>query len=71
MGERKLLFLMNQEQAQGFGWLVAAANRGDGAAACILGDMYREGLGGLRYSPKETVPLVCEERAHGRCRRAE
>ena len=27
--------------------------RGDGAAACTLGDMYREGLGGLRYSPKQ------------------
>ena len=54
MGERKLLFLMNQEQAQAFGWLVAAANRGDGAAACRLGDMCREGLGGLRFSPKET-----------------
>ena len=31
----------------------AAAERGDGAAACRLGDMYREGLGGLRFSPKE------------------
>ena len=37
MGEWKLLFLMNQEQAQAFGWLVAAANRDDGAAACRLG----------------------------------
>jgi hypothetical protein len=54
MGERKLLFRMNQEQAQAFGWLVAAANRGDGAAACRLGDMCREGLGGLRFSPKQT-----------------
>jgi len=54
MGKRKLLFLMNQEQAQAFAWLVAAANRGDGAAACRLGDMCREGLGGLRFSPKQT-----------------
>ncbi len=51
MSERKLLFLMNAEQALAFARLMEAANRGDGAAACTLGDMYREGLGGLRYSP--------------------
>ena len=50
----KLLFLMNQEQAQEFARLLGAAERGDGAAACVLGDMYREGAGGLRYSPKQT-----------------
>ena len=33
---------------------VRAALEGDGAAACRLGDMYREGLRGLRYSPKQT-----------------
>ena len=54
MGERKRLFMMNAEQAEAFGRLVEAANRGDGAAACRLGDLYREGQGGLRYSPKQT-----------------
>ena len=54
MSERKLLFLMNQEQAQEFARLLGAAERGNGDAACRLGDMYREGLGGLRYSPKQT-----------------
>ena len=53
MGERKLLFLMNAEQAREFSRLHSAAERGDGAAACVLGDMCREGLGGLRFSPKE------------------
>ena len=51
---KKLLFLMSAEQAGTFERLVEAANRGDGGAACRLGDMCREGLGGLRYSPKET-----------------
>jgi len=41
MTKRDLLFLMN------------AAKAGDGAAACRLGDMHREGSGGLRYSPKQ------------------
>jgi hypothetical protein len=54
MSERKLLFLMSAGQAQAFVRLLAAAERGDGAAACRLGDLYREGLAGLRYSPKET-----------------
>lgn len=54
MSERKLLFLMNAQQAEAFARLLEAANRGDGDAACRLGDMYREALGGLRYSPKET-----------------
>jgi TPR repeat protein len=53
MTDRKLLFLMNAEQAETFARLVAAAERGDGDAACRLGDMYREGSGGLRYSPKQ------------------
>jgi TPR repeat protein len=51
---KKLLFLMSTEQAETCERLVEAANRGDGGAACRLGDMYREGLAGLRYSPKET-----------------
>ena len=51
---KKLLFLMSADQAETIERLVEAANRGDGGAACRLGDMYREGLGGLRYSPKET-----------------
>ena len=54
MSERKLLFLMNEAQAVSFARLVEAAERGDGGAACRLGDMYREGLDGLRYSPKQT-----------------
>jgi TPR repeat protein len=53
-GGRKLLFLMSREQAEIFARLLGAAERGDGAAACQLGDMYREGRCGLRYSPKET-----------------
>jgi hypothetical protein len=53
MGDRKLLFLMTAEQAQALAELVQAARRGDGQAACQLGDMCREGLGGLRFSPKE------------------
>ena len=54
MSERKLLYLMDAEQADVFAQLVAAGERGDGVAACVLGDMYREGSSGLRYSPKET-----------------
>jgi hypothetical protein len=54
MSERKLLFLMTAAQIEDFARLVEAANRGDGAAACRLGDMHREGLGGVRYSPKAT-----------------
>jgi hypothetical protein len=54
MSERSLLFLMTEGQAVTFARLVEAAERGDGDAACRLGDMYREGLGGLRYSPKQT-----------------
>jgi len=36
MSERKLLFLMNQEQAREFARLLGAAERGVGAAACRL-----------------------------------
>jgi TPR repeat protein len=54
MSERRLLFMMKPEQLEAFLRLQRAAERGDGAAACRLGDMYHEGLGGLRYSPKET-----------------
>jgi hypothetical protein len=54
MGERKLLFLMRPEQLEAFLCLQRAAEAGDGDAACRLGEMYREGLGGLRVSPKET-----------------
>ena len=53
MSERKLLFLMNAEQAEAFVRLVEAAEAGDGGAACRLGDMCREGLGGLRFSPQQ------------------
>jgi len=45
---------MTPEQIEAFGRLTEAASQGDGAAACILGDMFREGRGGLRYSPKLT-----------------
>ncbi len=51
---RELLFLMTAEQALAFARLVEAAERGDGAAACELGDRYRVGAGGLRYSPQQT-----------------
>jgi len=54
MSERKLLFMMKPEQLQAFLCLQREAESGDGAAACRLGDMYREGLGGLRYSPRQT-----------------
>ena len=54
MTERRLLFMMKPEQLEAFLRLQQAAESGDGAAACRLGDMYHEGLGGLRYSPKET-----------------
>ncbi len=54
MGHRKLLFLTNVEQANALACLIQAANRGDGGAACRIGDMYREALDGLRYSPKQT-----------------
>jgi hypothetical protein len=53
MSERKLLFLMNAEQAEAFARLVEAAEAGDGGAACRLGDMCREGLGGLKFSPQQ------------------
>jgi hypothetical protein len=45
---------MTAEQALAFAGLVEAAERGDGVAACRLGDMYRVGEGGLRYSSKQT-----------------
>jgi TPR repeat protein len=54
MSERKLLFMMKPEQLHAFLCLQRDAEAGDGAAACRLGDMYREGLGGLRYSPRQT-----------------
>ena len=54
MSERKWPSTMTAEQALRHTRLVEAAERGDGDAACRLGDVYREGLGGLRYSPKET-----------------
>jgi len=54
MSERSLLFLMTAEQAEAFAGLVEAAESGDGGAACRLGDMCREELEGLRYSPKRT-----------------
>lgn len=37
-----------------FAQLLSAAERGDGAAAFELGDRYREGRSGVRYSPKNT-----------------
>jgi len=54
MSERRLLFMMKPEQLEAFLHLQRAAEAGDGATACRLGDMYREGLGGLRFSPKQT-----------------
>jgi TPR repeat protein len=40
--------------AQVLAQLKVAAERGDGDAACTLGDMHREGSGGVRHSPKWT-----------------
>jgi TPR repeat protein len=51
---RELLFLMTAAQAQGFADRMRAAESGDGAAACELGDLYRVGAGGLRHSPAQT-----------------
>lgn len=57
MSRLKLLFMMNAEQIRTYFRLVHEAEGGDGAAACRLGDMYRESLGGLRYSPKQALRL--------------
>ncbi|MBL8199761.1 MAG: sel1 repeat family protein [Chromatiales bacterium] len=43
---------MTPAEAERIATLSAAAERGDGEAACELGDIYREGTGGVRYSPK-------------------
>jgi hypothetical protein len=71
MSERTYLFLMNAEQAEAFVRLITAANAGDGGAACTLGDMYREGTGGLRYSPKQTYRWYAQSAltgdANGQC----
>ena len=53
MSEQKLPSTMAAEQALRHAQLVAAAERGDGDAACRLGDLHREGKGGLRYSPRQ------------------
>jgi hypothetical protein len=53
MSERKPAADARPEQAEALLRLVAAAERGNGSAACRLGDMYLEGLGGLRYSPRQ------------------
>ena len=65
MRERTYLFLMNMEQATEFARLAEASSRGDGAAACQLGDMYREGLGGLRSSPKQAFRLYARSALTG------
>jgi hypothetical protein len=44
---------MSPEQARAFTALVEAATRGDGASACRIGDLYRDGREGLRHSPAE------------------
>ena len=41
---RELLLLMTAAQAQGFADRMRAAESGDGAAACELGDLYRVGV---------------------------
>lgn len=51
---RELLFLVTAAQAQGFADRMRAAESGDGAAACELGDLYRVGAGGLRHSPAQS-----------------
>jgi hypothetical protein len=71
MSERTLLFLMNAEQTETFVRLLGAAERGNGVAACQLGDMYRVGEGGLRYSPKEAFRWYAKSAltgdANGQC----
>jgi hypothetical protein len=71
MSERKLLFLIDAEQTETFVRLLGSAERGDGAAACRLGDMYRVGEGGLRYSPKEAFRWYAKSAltgdANGQC----
>ena len=42
---------MTNDWRRVFTCLENAAERGDGDAACQLGDMYREGLGGVPHSP--------------------
>lgn len=44
---------LTPEQAREFARLVKAANHDSGEAACTLGDMFREGCGGRRHSPKQ------------------
>jgi hypothetical protein len=46
---------MTVQQAENVARLKALAERGDGDAACRLGDRYREGLDGLRYSPRQAL----------------
>ena len=53
MSEMTDRLVMTEEQAEAFRCLVEASNRGDGDAACRLGDKYREGLDGLRASPRQ------------------
>lgn len=54
MSDRNRSGAMSPEQAELVTRLNALAERGDGDAACRLGDLYREAAGGVRYSPKQT-----------------
>ena len=51
---KEVVSSVTDEQAAAVAQLTEAALRGDGLAACSLGDQYREGTGGLRYSPRAT-----------------
>jgi hypothetical protein len=53
MSARNERLRMTEQQTRNFARLKAAAERGDADAACRLGDRYREGLDGLRYSPRQ------------------
>ena len=58
MSERKLLFLMNAEQALAFARLVEAAERGDGAAACRTRGPVPGRRGWIAVQPAADVSLV-------------
>lgn len=52
MSDRKQRFRMNPDMANVLADLIEAAQRGDGAAECRLGDIYREEVVGLDGSSK-------------------
>ena len=49
---QEVMSRLTDDQAAAVAKLSLAAERGDGDAACQLGDMYRTATGGVRYSPR-------------------